>query len=54
MEFPSDRDQVDPETGEVQPAFIPVRPTHFKSSQTGVLLEVENPEVWVYAQEDQA
>ncbi|WP_407681515.1 AAA family ATPase [Profundibacter amoris] len=52
MEFPGDGEQVDPDTGEVQPARIPVRPTHFKSPRTGALLEVENPEIWVYAQED--
>jgi hypothetical protein len=48
MEFPGDGEQVNPETGEVRPAHIPVRPTHYKSSQTGALLEVENPEIWVY------
>ncbi len=52
MEFPGEGEQVDPDTGEVQPTRIPVRPTHFKSPRTGALLEVENPEIWVYAQED--
>lgn len=28
--------------------FIPVKPTHYKSSQTGARLPVENPDVWVY------
>ena len=36
------------ETGEVLPALKPLLPTHFKESQTGAILPVENPEVWVY------
>jgi hypothetical protein len=39
---------VDPETGEVSQATIAVLPTHYKSPQTGALLEIENPHVWVY------
>ena len=38
----------DPETGEVSPARVAVLPTHYKSPQTGALLEVENPHIWVY------
>ena len=34
--------------GEVLQATIAVLPTHYKSPQTGALLEVENPHVWVY------
>ncbi len=49
MVMPVGRDEeVDPETGEVRPARIAVLPTHYKSPQTGALLEVENPHVWVY------
>ena len=40
--------ETDPETGEVSPALKPILPTHFKESQTGAILPVENPEVWVY------
>lgn len=48
MAMPGDGDAVDPETGQVMPATIAVLPTHYKSSQSGALLEVENPHVWVY------
>ena len=39
---------VDEETGELCEEFIPVKPTHFKEKQTGTLLPVEDPDVWVY------
>ena len=48
MFIPVDGEEVDPDTGEVLPASVPVLPTHYKSAQTGALLEVENPSVWVY------
>jgi hypothetical protein len=48
MTIPVDGEDVDPATGEVSPVGIIVLPTHYKSSQTGALLEVENPLVWVY------
>ena len=48
MVMPMDGEAVDPATGEVTPASIAVLPTHYKSPQTGALLEVENPHVWVY------
>ena len=38
---------VDPDTGEVFPVHIPVRPSHYKCAQTGAVLPVENPEIWV-------
>ena len=41
-------EEVDPDTGEVSPISVPVLPTHYKSAQTGALLEVENSLVWVY------
>lgn len=47
MQFPAG-ESVDPNTGEVTPAFIPVLPTHYKAAQTGAVLDVENPLVWVY------
>jgi hypothetical protein len=48
MAAPTGAEAIDPDTGEVVPATIAVLPTHYKSPQTGVLLEVENPQVWVY------
>lgn len=52
MVMPVDGEEVDPETGEVTPARVAVLPTHYKSPQTGALLEVENPHVWVYPEGD--
>lgn len=48
MVMPTGGEDVDPETGEVTPVRVAVLPTHYKSPQTGALLEVENPHVWVY------
>ena len=48
MVVPSDDETIDPNTGEVLGSEIAVLPTHYKSPQTGALLEVENPTVWVY------
>lgn len=48
MAAPTGAEAIDPDTGEVVAATIAVLPTHYKSPQTGVLLEVENPQVWVY------
>ena len=38
----------DPDTGEVQVHTLRVVPSHFKCPQTGAVLPVENPEIWVY------
>ena len=46
--FPTAGEVVDPETGEVLPALIPVLPSHYKCPQSGACLPVENPAVWVY------
>jgi hypothetical protein len=48
MEIATGEDLVEPDTGEVFPACIPVRPSHYKCAQTGAVLPVENPEIWVY------
>ena len=48
MEIPVEGEKVDPETGEVISRMQPLLPTHFKESQSGAILPVENPEVWVY------
>lgn len=45
---------INPNTGEILPCPVPVLPSHYKSSQTGVLLEVENPLVWVYPEGEEA
>ena len=52
MVMPVDGEEVDPETGEVTPPRVAVLPTHYKSPQTGAILEVENPHVWVYPEGD--
>ena len=41
-------EETNPETGETIAVMKRVLPTHFKESQTGAILPVENPEVWVY------
>ena len=48
-------DVVDAETGEITEVVHPLLPTHFKCRHTGVALEVENPNIWVYpdVEEDQ-
>ena len=51
MQLRTDAEVMDEETGEVFPAFARVLPTHFKCPQTGALLPVENPAVWVYQEE---
>mgnify|MGYP001110065410 FL=1 len=48
MELGSSEELVDPSTGEVFPAVTPVRPSHYKCAQTGAVLPVENPDIWVY------
>ena len=40
--------QPDPDTGEVELHTLRVLPSHFKCPQTGAVLPVENPEIWVY------
>jgi hypothetical protein len=39
---------VDPDTGEVSECADPVLPSHYKCSNSGVCMDVENPAVWVY------
>jgi hypothetical protein len=48
MAVPGGDEIIDSGTGEVLGGEIAVLPTHYKSPQTGALLEVENPTVWVY------
>jgi len=49
MEIPAGK-EIDPETGEVAHLMKRLLPTHFKESQTGAILPVENPEIWVYSE----
>ena len=48
MELGTSEELVDPSTGEVFPTVSPVRPSHYKCAQTGAVLPVENPDIWVY------
>ena len=41
---------VDADTGEVLPEAVRILPSHYKCSQTGAVLPVENRSVWVYAE----
>jgi len=44
----------DPETGELPEEDVPVLPTHYLCPQTGICLPVENPQEWVYQEEDES
>ena len=48
MTFGPAAESVDAATGEVTTTARRVLPSHFKCAQSGLCLEVENPEVWVY------
>ena len=48
MTFGPAAESVDTATGEVTQAARRVLPSHYKCAQSGLCLEVENPEVWVY------
>jgi hypothetical protein len=54
MELGTGAERVDAATGEVGPELIAVLPSHYKCPQTGAVLPVENPAVWVYREEDLA
>jgi len=47
MEIPVG-EEIDTDTGEATSVMKPLLPTHFKESQSGAILPVENPDVWVY------
>jgi len=47
-------EDADPDTGEIVTTPVAVLPSHYKSPQTGALLEVENPSIWVYPEGDEA
>ncbi len=48
MQLAIDQETVDQGTGEVCQAYVSVLPSHYKCQQTGALLPVENPAIWVY------
>lgn len=54
MELGTGEDAIDPDTGEATEAVVAVLPSHYKCPQTGAVLPVENPAVWVYREEDLA
>ena len=47
MHLRTAEETVDPDTGEVIPVFVRILPTGYMCAQSGALLPVENPEVWV-------
>ena len=51
MVLTSTLDDIDPATGELRTVPLRVLPTHYKSPLTGALVDVENPDVWVYRDE---
>ena len=52
MQLGTTEEVVDEVTGEVTETVHALLPTHYKCSQTGAVLEVENPNVWVYPDEE--
>ncbi|WP_457647232.1 AAA family ATPase [Profundibacter sp.] len=53
MALKTGADAVDPQTGEVTEQAVSVLPSHYKCPQTGAVLPVENPDIWVYPTEDE-
>jgi hypothetical protein len=51
MLFQTSAEELNPETGEIEPVVVRVLPTDFMCPQTGALLTVENPDVWVDQEE---
>ena len=52
MQLGETKEVVDEATGEVSEAIHALLPTHYKCRQTGAVLEVESPNVWVYPEEE--
>ena len=44
-------DDPNPDTGEMKIETLLVLPSHYKCTQSGALLPVENPEIWIYQEE---
>ena len=51
MALKTGADTVDSQTGEVTEQAVLVLPSHYKCPQTGAVLPVENPDIWVYPTE---
>jgi len=47
MQFVLDREEADPETGEITRVRVRLLPSHYLSDENNALLPVENPEAWV-------
>ena len=47
MLFGTEGEAIDPDTGEITRATIPLLPSHYQSETNSAVLPVENPEVWV-------
>ena len=54
MQLGKSQDVVDDVTGEVSEVIHPLLPTHYKCRQSGAVLEVESPDIWVYHDEETA
>lgn len=54
MRLATSRKHIDPDTGEIASELIDVLPSHYKCPQTGAVLPVENPSVWVYRDTEEA
>ena len=50
MALATGAETVNADTGEVLPEAVRILPSHYKCSQTGAVLPVENRGVWVYAE----
>ena len=54
MRLATSREHVAADTGEITSELIDVLPSHYKCPQSGAVLPVENPSVWVYRDTDEA
>ena len=52
MQLGAAEDVVDEATGEVTQTVHAILPTHYKCRQSGVILEVESPQIWIYHDEE--
>jgi len=54
MRLATSREHVAADTGEITSELIDVLPSHYKCPQSGAVLPVENPSVWVYRDTEKA
>ncbi len=47
------KETIDTDTGEIIHSHLVVKPTYYKCPQTGAVLPVEDPDVWIYHEEDE-